>query len=128
MKCTKPAPSKGVIMLKPSTLDSNSTRPRSVNVMLKNVDTINTEAPRWNQVMSLFQYNRDPLLVSVMKQAREREFNDKTRKLTLTFSKDFSFFERFIQNSINHLWKPLIEKVYGEVKRIEIIFGESEND
>lgn len=128
MKCTKRTPAKGVIMLKPKTLDSASNRPRNINLMLRNSDSINTQVPRWKQVMSLFDYERDPLLVSVLSRAKDRGFDEASKKITLSFENQYAFFDTFIEQTITHLWKPLIEKIYGEVKRIEIIFEEPRHE
>lgn len=114
---------KGVIMLKPETLDTHFVGRKAVRRLIENEPPPGAVTGKWDGMMQRFNAVRDPLLVSLMKRSREREYCHEKQKLVIEFPDDLSFFKGLLERTIQELWKPVIEKQYGEIKRIEIVFG-----
>ena len=67
---------------------------------------------RWNIFVESITQLNDPLLSSVFKQIHTLAFDETAHVLTLTFSKDFIFFNEWLENT-HASWQPLLKKVFG---------------
>jgi len=67
---------------------------------------------KWDDFVNRIERLEDPLLSSIFKQGTFSGFDESSSTLTVIFSKDFVFFNEWLDNSHN-LWHPLLENVFG---------------
>ena len=72
----------------------------------------------WNDFLTSVESLDDPLLNSIFKQGKFEGFDPDTHTVTVTFSKEFKFFNEWLENARN-LWLPLLQKVCGN----DVIFN-----
>ncbi len=64
----------------------------------------------WNTFVNAVMQSGDPLLGSVVKQARFMQYDEQTRKLDVVFAKDFLFFKDLLDDT-EKAWLPLVTTI-----------------
>ncbi len=67
---------------------------------------------KWNDFVNRIERLDDPLLSSIFRQGTFSGFDESASTITVIFSKDFVFFNEWLDNSYK-LWHPLLENVFG---------------
>ncbi len=78
--------------------------------LIAKTSTVNQQ---WNLALNQIETLNDPLLASIFKQGRFVSFDEASGNLELHFAKDFSFFKERLDSTIT-LWKPLLQKIFGQ--------------
>lgn len=73
------------------------------------IDQSMEESP-WQKVLSLLGNNRDPMLISVLRQGEFVSFTDLV--LRVRFPKKFVFYQELLVNN-RTVWQPIVEQVFG---------------
>jgi len=77
-----------------------------------------TAGSLWDDFLTSVESLEDPLLSSIFKQGKFEGFDSDTHTVTVSFSKEFKFFNEWLENARN-LWLPLLQKVCGS----DVIFN-----
>lgn len=67
----------------------------------------------WNDFLVHIERLDNPLLSSIFKQGIFSHFDSTASRVTVSFSKEFIFFNEWLDNS-RSLWHPLLQKVFGK--------------
>jgi len=67
----------------------------------------------WESFLGKIDSLDDPLISSVFKQGTDAQFNNNKEKISISFPKQFSFFEEWISSN-KSIWEPLFKKICGK--------------
>lgn len=92
-------------------------QPEKEEIILENKDT-----SLLKQFIVALEEKRDPLLLSVFKQASLKNVDVEKKILTLSFKKEVSFFESLLRDNKAD-WQPILEKIWGVGTTLNLEFS-----
>lgn len=79
----------------------------------------------WDIFLQEIKNNADPILNSIFSQANYKNYDKEIFKVTVTFGKNFTFFNDIINENAT-IWTPILNRVYGQKTTLELNFNENE--
>ncbi len=70
------------------------------------------ETVAWNEFLLSLSPLQEPLIISIFSQAECKNYEAINGKLTLTFSKNLTFFKEWLSET-EHIWMPLLKQKFG---------------
>lgn len=75
-------------------------------------DDDQADTQRWSAFITSVSSLEDPLLHSIFTQSNFESFDVKTKNLCVSFSRDFVFFQEWLEQT-SKLWVPLLHRAFG---------------
>jgi DNA polymerase-3 subunit gamma/tau len=101
---------------------------RNISLQEKNAFPLNATPSakidtRWANFVAHVEQLNEPLITSIFKQGTFVQCNEEAKTVEISFAKDFSFFQEWLDNSQSQ-WEPLLQSQFGQGYSLTALFAE----